>query len=777
MMTPSVGPKLLPAKSARPGQEPLSLRQHSFDTEQAAHALFRLDGRLGRNWCKFFEVAPGAPSEQFLLNLRVAALLHDLGKANEDFVAAVTRTAKAGQPQSLRHEHISALVLQLPAVQAWLRAAPVLDLPIITAAVLSHHTRAAPTGEWKWCQTRARTTLPLYLQHPEVVAMLERIQVLAGLGPAPALPVEPWSGGQPWLAAYLSGLQVAKDLQRKCDRGRRSLLLAVKAGVIVADAVSSGLVREGHSIEQWIGDVVHAEALSPDRLQEAVLAPREGALARQLGKPFRYQQFQAGAANLGPRALLLAGCGSGKTLAAWRWAQAQLHERDLAHVVFLYPTKGTATEGFRDYVAWAPETEAALVHGSAKFELEAIRANPRESEHDKNFADETNARLFALALWSRRYFSATVDQFLAFLEHRYESLCLLPVLANSAVVIDEVHSFDRHMFDNLVSFLGNFDIPVLCMTATLPASRRAELEAAGLRVYPGTAEREALQDLERLECSPRYRLTQLPDQSAAMAIAVEAVAAGRRVLWVVNTVDRCQRVADELERLVGQPVLCYHSRYRGQDRRAAHQATVRAFQQHAVPAVAVTTQVCEMSLDLDADVLLTELAPPSSLVQRFGRAHRKLRGDPALCGQLYVYEPVQHVPYQKEDLVAARTFLGSLPSAELNQRQLAVALEAHARGERTADGQSRFLTEGMFASPGDFREGDDFSAQAVLDTDLPAVLALLRARAPLDDYALPVPRRFADYAAAPPELRGRFGVAAATNYLVSRGFIAATGGA
>ena len=771
------GPVVLPAKSAGPGKRPLSLRQHSFDTEQAAQSLFRLDGRLGRNWCRFFGVAPGEASEQFLLNLRVAAVLHDLGKANEDFVAAVTGTSRPGQPQTLRHEHISALVLQLSEVQTWLRESSALDLPIVTAAVLSHHTRASRGGDWKWCQPRGRTTLVLYLHHAEVVDLLRRIQAIAGLGPVPALPDVPWSPGQPWSAAYLNGMQAARELERKCDSARRSLLLAVKAGVIVADAVSSGLVREGHDIADWITAIAHADVLSAARLQQAVLGPRTVALATHLGKPFVYQQFQLGAAELGPRALLLAGCGTGKTLAAWRWAQAQLADREIAHVLFLYPTKGTATEGFRDYVAWAPETEAALVHGSAKFELEAIQANPRESERDKTFVDETNARLFALALWSRRYFSATVDQFLAFLEHRYESLCLLPVLANSAVIIDEIHSFDRHMFDNLICFLRHFDVPVLCMTATLPSSRRAELAGAGLRVYPDAEERDLMHDLERLECTPRYNLSHLADQAAAIAVAVEALAAGRRVLWVVNTVDRCQRIADELERLVGQPVLCYHSRYRGIDRRAAHEGTVRAFQQLVVPAIAVTTQVCEMSLDLDADVLLTELAPPSALVQRFGRAHRKLRTDTGFRAQLYVYEPAKVLPYQKEELAAARSFLASLPGPDLNQRDLAEALEVHARGERTADGQSRFLSEGLFATPGDFREGDDFSAQALLDTDLSAVLAKVRAKQPLDDYALPVPRRFADFTAGPPELRGRFGVASALHYRVDRGFVAETGGA
>ena len=41
-----------------------------------------------------------------------------------------------------------------------------------------------------------------------------------------------------------------------------------------------------------------------------------------------------------------------------------------------------------------------------------------------------------------------------------------------------------------------------------------------------------------------------------------------------------------------------------------------------MPAIAVTTQVCEMSLDLDADMLVTEVAPVTAMVQRFGRSNR-----------------------------------------------------------------------------------------------------------------------------------------------------------
>ena len=153
----------------------------------------------------------------------------------------------------------------------------------------------------------------------------------------------------------------------------------------------------------------------------------------------------------------------GKTIAAWRWAEAQAKTHAFGRVIFLYPTRGTSTEGFRDYVSWAPD--AALVHGTSTYELEAMAQNPDDSRGASiRLPSQDTERLFALGYWPMKYFSATVDQFLSFLEHSYRSTCLLPALADSVLIVDEVHSFDAKMFESLVVFLKTFDMPVLCMS-------------------------------------------------------------------------------------------------------------------------------------------------------------------------------------------------------------------------------------------------------------------------------------------------------------------------
>jgi CRISPR-associated endonuclease/helicase Cas3 len=743
------------AKSLRAGRPPLTLQKHLKDTQDAAAAVFRLEGRWGRNWCNFFRLEGEELKKKFLLNLQVAGLFHDIGKANEDFYAALFNSKII---QTLRHEHLSALLLHLPEVRAWLKSNPLLDVEIITAAVLSHHLKAARDGDRKWCAPRTlKKRLKLHFQDPQVTATLHTVREIANLPPVPKLGINTWAAENPlWLLAKQDGFETADRFGLKSFGGkeRRALLLAVKAGVIIADSVASGLVREGHPFD-WIEKVVHAAAISGENIKASIIAPRIEQLSKK--KPFRWQPFQEQAADLDARTLLIAPCGSGKTLAAWKWAEAQARSREVGRVIFLYPTRGTATEGFRDYVGWAPEAEAKLVHRTSRYELEAMQENPErasEATRGKNFRSEADDRLFALGLWKGRYFSATVDQFLGFMEHSYSALCLLPALADSILIIDEVHSFDRQMFRSLIAFLDNFDVPILCMTATLPPSRQAELQRAGLRLYPTSDDlknRAELESFKRDAAHPRYAHAPLPDRDAAFVQAVEAYRQGERVLWVVNTVDRCQVEAEALNVELGGDVINYHSRYKLEGRKIRHEQTIDAFQQIDRPALAVTTQVCEMSLDLDADVLITEVAPVSSLIQRFGRANRHRARGADFRARLFTYETESPLPYTKDEIQKAKEFLSELGISEVSQQRLTDLLERHSIDEPRTDGSSRFLDSGYFATPGTFRDGDEYTRPCVLDEDLKAVQQLLKQHKPYDQFIVTIPERFIDKNQSRPE--------------------------
>lgn len=729
------------AKSDSRGRR-LSLVDHSSAVAQAGSALFGLPGgsltRLGTRYMTFFGLGQ-ADKKRFLYTLHAALWLHDLGKANDGFQSAVL----SGGAQTVRHEHLSAMLLCSGPLREWLAAG--VDAEIVMAAIAGHHLKAGePEFGMPLVDGEVRVEVPL--AHEDVSTLL------AGAATAARLPVPPKLASMTLRREDLDDLrwktrETSHALKRsvRSDEHRLRLRAAVRAALIAADAAGSAMVREGLDIAAWIGGCFEHNPLAPDEVEEKVLRPRINEIMARTGQPFVWHQFQDAAAGLGGRALMLSPCGSGKTLAAWRWVQAQAAAGEVARVIFLYPTRGTATEGFRDYVSWAGADTGALVHGTADFDLVGMFTNEADPRARQRW--EINERLYALSFWPKRIFSATVDQFLGFLRFQYGSLCLLPVLADSVLVIDEVHSFDSSMFTALERFVKFFNARVLCMTATLPTERRRILtEECGLQIFP--ADQDRFEDLAVESGAPRYRVRR-GRREQGVALAAATVARGGKVLWVVNTVSRCQQVVEVLADAGAGQAACYHSRYRLADRKARHEEAIVAFRRSGV-ALLVSTQVCEMSLDLDADVLITETAPVPSLIQRFGRCYRRRAAGTSGWGEVLVYAPTNNLPYEREELEKAENWISELidRSAATSQAELAATLEQLESTDPAATGgYVGFLDASVFAASRDetFRDGGEFTTDCVLDGDRQKYLDMVRRRDPLArGLILPVPRRFAN---------------------------------
>ena len=756
------------AKSRVSGRPPKNLLDHTDEVMAAVGFLYgRKDWptRLAREWLRFFRLGRG-DYNCFLTNTLAAAAFHDLGKANDGFQKVVTQTGD----QSIRHEHLSGLLLSLPEFRGWLQHNPLIDFDIVLASVISHHLKVDPAH---WGQPLGITaTFRVLVDKPDFTTLLDTIGSALDL-PIPFRPdiARIWSFQPASYAFHFSELlEEAKwnayQFGREVNNNphRLALLQSVKAALLSADSAGSGVVRVGHDLESWI-KAAFGEPLRAADVHSKVIVPRIRDIEAKTDKSFVLQDFQKRVSLLGERALLLAPCGSGKTLAAWQWIVARLEEKPAARVLFFYPTRATATEGFHDYVSWAPEEEAALAHGTAAYDLEEMFDNPIDSRSEKDFTAED--RLYALGLWPKRLFSATSDQFLAFMQNQYGPLCLLPLLVDSVVVVDEIHSFDKLMFSSLVKFLKRFDVPVLCMTASLTTSRRHALaEECGLQVFPDTF--KGLDDLRTRAEHVRYSL-RMVSQEEAEKITEQASHARKKVLWVVNQVRRCQGIAISMSRRVGEAtVLCYHSRFKLVDRRAQHKAVVEAFQTRPGPLLAVTTQVCEMSLDLDADVLITEEASIPSLIQRMGRCNRKGEPGDSKLGEVYVYSVQDPKPYPPEELVATRSFVAALDGKKFSQADLEATWEQHQSVRREPERFSSFLESGCYAMSHAYRESEEFTVPAVLNAEIDAWLAAKKVGKSTDGFIVPVPKRLAGSNAA----LGRFlSVAPASHYHTDFGFL------
>ena len=732
------------AKSRRDPLEPRfeeTLWGHTSKVLESFEVMFGSHGgtptRLAAHWLAFFGLSDEA-MDPFLVNGRVACGLHDSGKGTNFFQDMLRRRPAV---QVIRHEHLSGLFLWLPEVARWLQTISLLNPYIVFSAVAGHHLR---------CR-REEFAQPLDADVKSFRIFPEGIsEVFRKVGEILGVPFRPQ--GVPFVESRwnfdgrggfdLGDLRqnIVNELIRFHKRVSKNgpmisrLLMAVRAALILSDSSGSGVVRENKDLRHWL-ETAFREELDDTYIENNIIAPRVREIEQRKGR-FKWSDFQIAAEDLGRLALLLAPCGSGKTLAAWRWIKARLKQQPAARVIFLYPTRGTATEGFRDYVSWAPEADASLLHGTAAYELDGMFSNADDERSGKDFT--TEARLYALGFWHRRVFSATVDQFLGFMQQIYRSACLLPVLADSVVVIDEVHSFDRSLFSALKLFLKHFHVPVLCMTASLPQVRRQELvDECGLEVFPQTLEEfPALQSGATMQ---RYEVKLVEGEEEAIRIAMKARHGGKRVLWVVNNVSRCQRLAQ----LRG--ALCYHSRFKLEDRKSRHSDVIEAFQKGDGAVLAITTQVCEMSLDIDADVLISEMAPVTAMIQRMGRCNRHARSGSGKKGMVLFYKPEDDRPYQTEDLAGRTEFVNAVADRTVSQADLEKLLERFGPDAHETTRYAAFLENGPWAASREagLRDHTDFSVTAILSEDIPRYFELKKQKKARDGLYIPVPQRFA----------------------------------
>lgn len=737
----------------------ITLLRHTLDVVEAGDALFGTVNeptRLGECWLRFFKL-PRDTWGRFYWNLLAAELLHDWGKANDGMQRVLTGRGE----QAIRHEHFSALLIAHPTVWNWLGGRPELDREVILSAVLTHHLKASGRADgWATIQN-GLTTFRLEQRETGFAALVTAARSRLTLTELDLTSIpERWSFGRGGenVRDHRERIQdhILEPFRKRIgkDKSLSPLLTAVRAALIAADAAGSGYARVRKAVEAEVWrQFVKREPWTSGSVWAEIICKRVADLNEKFKKqdkpPFEWNPFQIACDNLPGRALLLAACGRGKTLAAWRWIAAQAGRRPVGRVLFLYPTRATAKEGFRDYVSWAPEADAALMHGNAAFDLHGMFDNGDARGDGSKY--EADRRLFSLGYWPKRVFSATVDQFLAFLQHGYGPICMLPVLADSVIVIDEVHSFDRNMFSALKAFLENFDVPVLCMTATLPQDRRAELET-WLKVYedkPSTPGERTSADV------PRYTLARIDSWEPAVDAVNKALNDGKRVLWVANTVRRCHEITakfaarySDLSTANGKPVYCYHSRFKLNDRIKRHDKIVNELKFGRPAALGVTTQVCEMSLDLDVDLLVTEGCPVTSLIQRMGRCNRRQEARPLTeSGQVLVY-PAGPTPYEANDLKGLDEFLDKTAGRELCQTDLETTLYGLSEiPDWYGDVPAMFLKSGPYASSPKaddedavtFREGNDFNRPCVLPGEVGTYLDAEPKLQP--GFVVPVPKK------------------------------------
>ena len=395
--------------------------------------------------------------------------------------------------------------------------------------------------------------------------------------------------------------------------------------------------------------------------------------------PPRDMQTHAGRADWGPLVVIEAETGSGKTEAAlWRF-KTLFEAAEVDALCFLLPTRVSATaiaQRVQDFVE-AAFPDKTLRPNTVLAVPGYLRANGHEGSKalagfEVLWPDETDAvarPMYWAAEHSKRYFAAacatgTIDQFLLSVLQAKHAHLRGTVLLRSLVVVDEVHASDAYMtallraaLDRHVRAGGHG----LLMSATLTGEARAGLLRAGQKASAGWARpqdalaapdapypcvsdvrqwracaRAAPQRRIQRQCLPLMR-----DPAAVAERVASAVAAGARVLVLRNTVAQAVATQIAIEARLGADhpalfgvhgvVAMHHGRYAFEDRRQLDWAVEQAFGKSAATAsaarVLVGTQTLEISLDCDADLMITDIVPIDVLLQRLGRLHRHRERD------------------------------------------------------------------------------------------------------------------------------------------------------
>ncbi|MFK4119945.1 CRISPR-associated helicase Cas3' [Streptomyces longwoodensis] len=382
--------------------------------------------------------------------------------------------------------------------------------------------------------------------------------------------------------------------------------------------------------------------------------------------------------------------GEGKTEAALAAVEVLAARSGTGGVFFALPTMATGNAMFPRLLDWLdrlPASEGArysvlLAHSKAALNDDfadlmgqgrRIAAVDADGIEERQWRPSSRDRFAPAELvahaWLRgrkkamlsSFVAGTVDQLLfAGLKSRHLALRHLAI-AGKVVVIDEAHAHDTYMsvyLDRVLSWLGSYRVPVVVLSATLPAGRRRELAEAYAGRPTGTAASfEALAQagdyplltavtpggtpvMRRPAASARsthVELERLEDDMDLLADRLEReLADGGCVLVIRNTVRRVLQAAAMLRARFGdEKVTVAHSCFIDVDRAAKDESLLKRFgppgraERPRGAHIVVASQVAEQSLDIDFDLLVTDLAPVDLLLQRMGRLHRHPRGGEA----------------------------------------------------------------------------------------------------------------------------------------------------
>ncbi len=609
------------------------------------------------------ETAAGHPfADQQLERLAVVAMLHDIGKCNRGFQAKQDPTVKVTAGHVLEgaallvHEDLqnlwpTSLRVMAEEMSSWFCAGPSQALELLVAAV-SHHGRPISFNDVDANPDRA----------PE-----RWWRASNGIDPTRGIDELMAGARQAFPAAFARG--------GTCMDATAALQQRFAGLVMLADWIGSDTAFFPYRADDAEDRVALATAAADRAIRGIGLQPTGDGTPTSFAETFGFppsplQRALSGELEINEDSRLVlieSDTGSGKTEAALAWYLRLQCAGEVDGLYFALPTRVAARELYGrvcraiECAFPVPEHRPSPIllaaPGYAKVDGEARGLPSPEGRlweddaelrrHERQWAAEHPKRFLAAPVAV-----GTIDQALLSVLQVKHALLRSVCLDRSLLVVDEVHASDPYMRQTLQSLITGHlrrGGRALLLSATLGESAGSTLfdrnllalDEAQRRPYPSLSTRGAERPIAPRGDAKRVTLEFIEgmDEASALARTAQAVGDGARVLVVCNTVSRANALLRAAEAQAALPrqalfavageVCPHHGRFAREHREVMDAAVSAALGKGSAagPRLLVGTQTLEQSLDIDADLLVSDLCPMDVLLQRIGRLHRHRRDD------------------------------------------------------------------------------------------------------------------------------------------------------
>ena len=386
--------------------------------------------------------------------------------------------------------------------------------------------------------------------------------------------------------------QIENELKIKVPELKKTYLGIVEGQARITEfddiykdyCIMKGLLhRLDHCSSAWIP----VENETSDEISEFV----EGFMKEQDFEPNDLQQFAR--ANKNKNVIVIGSTGMGKTEGALLWSNSD-------KTFFTLPLRISINAIYDRIKETIGYKHVGLLHSTAIDYL-----------NEKNEEDEFEKIDQARNLYEK-ITTCTIDQVFPFVfKYRgYEKI--YATLSYSKVVIDEIQAYSPEIVAVILKglqMINNLNGKFMVMTATLPRIYKEKLDEMGIKFEYN----------EFIKDTVRHKI-QLVDSGIEQDIEeIKENAKNKKVLIIVNTINKAIELYEKLKH---EDVNLLHSRFIQTDR-SEKEGKIKEFSKNINEAgIWITTQIVEASLDIDFDMLYTEMSSLDSLFQRLGRCYR-----------------------------------------------------------------------------------------------------------------------------------------------------------